>query len=179
MSILPQQSVPPLQIETVHDGIWDLQAQSPDQFTMLVFYRGLHCPICKDYLSTLKKSLDALKEQGVEAIAISSDSKERAKKAAEEWKLKGLKIGFEFPLHKANEWGLFVSGELAPSKSKEISEPPQFLEPGLFLVDAGGKLYASSVQSMPFARPPIDGIVKAVTFIREKAYPARGQAIAL
>jgi hypothetical protein len=29
---------------------------------------------------------------------------------------------------------------------------------------------------MPFARPPLDQLLKAIDFINEKGYPARGEA---
>ncbi len=177
MSLLPEQSVPSLQIETVHDGIWNLQERSPDLFTMIVFYRGLHCPVCSEYLSHLRGSLDAFQAEGVEVIAISCDSKERAEKAVKDWDLEGLIVGCEFPAHKANEWGLFVSDHI-DNKDADVEEPEQFVEPGLFLIRPDGKLYASSVQTMPFARPQFDDMLKAIQFVRKKDYPARGQAIA-
>ncbi len=37
-------------------------------------------------------------------------------------------------------------------------------------------LYAASIQSMPFARPNFDDLLKAVDFIVSKSYPPRGTA---
>lgn len=177
MDLLPEQDVPFLQIETVNDGIWQLQKNVPEQLTMIVFYRGLHCPICKEYLSSLRGHLDAFQAEGVDVIAISSDSKERAEKTVEEWELEGLPVGCEFPIEEAEEWGLFVS-EHIDNKDADVEEPEQFTEPAIFLVKPDGKLYASSIQTMPFARPKFEDILKAVQFVRENDYPARGQAIA-
>jgi len=178
MTILPRQEVLPLQIETVNDGIWTLYDQNPKHFTMIVFYRGLHCPVCKSYLRDLKVSLDALNAQGVEVIAISSDSKERAEKSVKDWDLEGLVVGYDFPTEKARDWGLFVSEQLESSKGNDVPEPKEFVEPGLFLIDSDLRLYASSIQTMPFARPPINDLVEAFKIIEEKNYPARGDSVA-
>ena len=46
MNVLkPRQPVPALDVDTLN-GSWSLAAQNPENFTMAVFYRGLHCPIC-------------------------------------------------------------------------------------------------------------------------------------
>jgi hypothetical protein len=42
----------------VHGGRWQLDAQRPARCTMMVFYRGLHCPICRAYLIELTKLVD-------------------------------------------------------------------------------------------------------------------------
>ena len=49
MNVLkPRQPVPALEVDTL-DGPWSLADQSSENFTMVVFYRGLHCPICSRY----------------------------------------------------------------------------------------------------------------------------------
>ncbi len=48
--LMPRQPVPSLDVPTVGGGTWSLSGQTPEKFTMIVFYRGLHCPICSLYL---------------------------------------------------------------------------------------------------------------------------------
>ena len=50
-----------------------------------------------------------------------------------------------------------------------------FSEPGVFLVQPDTTLYFSSVQTMPFVRPNFSEMVKALDFVIEKDYPARGE----
>ncbi len=50
------------------------------------------------------------------------------------------------------------------------------MKPGLVLVRPDGTLYAALVGSMPFARPHFSEVLKALDFIVEKDYPARGEA---
>jgi peroxiredoxin len=63
-------------------------------FTMIVFYRGLHCPVCKQYLRDLDRRVEAFQDRGVEVIAVSGDSRERAERAREEWGLERVRIGY-------------------------------------------------------------------------------------
>ena len=37
-------------------------------------------------------------------------------------------------------------------------------------------LYSAHVQSTPFARPHLDNLLTALEFVRDKDYPARGEA---
>ena len=45
-SLIPRQPVPALEVPTVGGTGWRLADQKPETFTLVVFYRGLHCPIC-------------------------------------------------------------------------------------------------------------------------------------
>ena len=56
--LTPGQSVPDLDLELTIGARFQLSKQSPENFTMLVFYRGKHCPICKRYLEELGGKLD-------------------------------------------------------------------------------------------------------------------------
>lgn len=178
MTILPNQPVPSLHIQTVEHGIIDLQREQPERFTLLVFYRGLHCPKCKEYLTQLTSLRADFTEEGTEILAVSSDSQARAQQAVTDWQLQDLRVGYEFPTDQAHDWGLFVSDKYEDNDKAPVQEPEQFIEPGLFLIRPDQTLYAASIQSMPFARPDPQEVLKALQFIREEDYPARGQAVA-
>lgn len=47
MSIKPRAPVPALSLPMVGGGQFELAQSAPKTFTLLVAYRGLHCPICK------------------------------------------------------------------------------------------------------------------------------------
>ncbi|MFN7573082.1 MAG: peroxiredoxin-like family protein [Betaproteobacteria bacterium] len=175
MSLLPRQPVPPLAVETVAHGRWVLADCRPAHFTLIVFYRGLHCPICRPYLAELNRLLPDLAQRGVEAVAISTDELERAAQAAREWKLDALPLGYGLSIGEARRWGLFISTSRGATSSGVV-EPAQFAEPGLFLVRGDGTLYFSAVQSMPFARPHIADLLPALDFVLKNDYPARGEA---
>lgn len=171
----PRMNTPDLELDTLEGGKWRLSDQSPENFTMIVAYRGLHCPICRPYLSELDRNIDEFKKRGVEVIAISGDSKERAQTAKDEWKLANTPVGYGLSMVAAREWGLYISSSRGKT-SAGVVEPDQFNEPGLFLVRPDQTLYASSIATMPFARPHFKEILAAIDFIVEKDYPARGEA---
>ena len=76
--VMPRQQAPKLEIDLVGGGTWNLADQTPENFTLVVVYRGYHCPICKNYLGDLQGKLDDFAAKGVNVIVLSSDDKERA-----------------------------------------------------------------------------------------------------
>ncbi|MDX1547440.1 MAG: peroxiredoxin-like family protein [Rhodothermales bacterium] len=166
---LPRRPAPPLSVDLVDGGTWDLHAQEPEHFTLVVFYRGLHCPICKKYLSTLNRLRDRFAERGTEVVAVSMDPEARARTAAQDWDVDALPLGYGLTETQARDWGLYLSDGV------KDGEPDRFSEPGLFLVRPDGTLYLAVVNSVPFARPPFDDLLKAIDFVLENDYPARGE----
>ena len=174
--LFPRQAVPALEVATIDGGIWRLADQAPAHFTLIAFYRGLHCPICSNYLRDLQRRLDDFAASGVGAIAVSSDEEDRAGQAKADWKLDQLTIGYGLSLDQARAWGLYISSGQGKT-STGVEEPALFSEPGLFLVRPDGTLYFGTVQTMPFARPHFADIHQAVKFVIEKNYPARGEVV--
>lgn len=170
MRIKTKQEVPNIKVPLVNDAQWSLNEQSPQHFTMVVFYRGLHCPVCKSYLEQLQKRVDDFSDKGIHILAISADSEERAKKAYEDWEVNDVPMGYDYAIEDAEKWGLYIS------KGIKSDEPERFFEPGLFLIRPDGTLYSASIQSMPFARPDFDEVLKGVSYIIKEDYPARGAA---
>jgi peroxiredoxin len=175
MALLPRKPVPVLEVDTVGGGHWSLAAQNPQNFTMVVFYRGLHCPVCRKYTGELNGMIGDFEKRGVSTVIASTDSKERAADAKEKWGLPNLTVGYGVPIDTARKWGLYISTSRGMT-SAGVEEPPLFAEPGLFLVKPDGTLYWGSVSTMPFARPHFNEIAQAIDFALSKNYPARGEA---
>ena len=51
--LMPRQPVPALLVPTLAHGAFTLADDGAPNFTLVVFYRGLHCPICLKYLLEL------------------------------------------------------------------------------------------------------------------------------
>jgi peroxiredoxin len=175
--LVPRQPVPALQVPTLAHGAYALAADAPQNFTLLVFYRGLHCPICLKYLLELGRLLPEFEKRGVNVVAVSSDTRERAQAMADKLKAPALRIGYDLPLPVARAYGLYVSASIGKT-SVGVEEPALFSEPGVFLVRPDGTLYYGSVQTMPFARPHFDELLAALDFALPKNYPARGEVAA-
>lgn len=166
----PQARAPELAVETLGDGGFRLSDRHPERFTMVVFYRGVHCPVCTKYVGELAHRVGEFRERGVEVIAVSGDSRERAERAQGEWDLGDLEVGYGLSTEAMREWGLFVSRGITDE------EPGEFSEPGLFLIDSEGAIFYEGINSMAFGRPPLEEMRDAVDFVGDNDYPARGEA---
>ncbi|WP_368186456.1 peroxiredoxin-like family protein [Aestuariibius sp. HNIBRBA575] len=172
--LLPRQKTPDLALPTLDHGSFDLSSEATERGTIICFYRGLHCPICANYLTELEKKVDAFAERGVSVIAVSSDGEERTRAMADKISATKLRFGYDLSLEKAREWGLYISTSRGKT-SIGIEEPALFSEPGLFMVTPEQTLYYGSVQTMPFVRPHFSELVGALDFAIANDYPARGE----
>jgi peroxiredoxin len=170
MTVKPRQPAPALKVKLLDGNTWSLSDAKPQTFEMIVVYRGLHCPICKTYLGELEAKLPEFSKRGVEVIAISTDSQERAERAKTEWGLNNLRVGYDLSIANAREWELYISTAIREG------EPPEFSEPGLFLVKPDGALFFSSRGSAPWGRPPLDQMLRGIDVAVERKMPARGEA---
>lgn len=170
----PRQAAPALQVPTLAGTSFELASEKPARFTLVAFYRGLHCPICANYLKELERLTPAFAERGVTTIAISADDLARAQAMAEKIGASQLRIGYGLPLDVARQWGLYLSSGRGKT-SIGIEEPALFSEPGVFLLRPDQTIYYLSVQSMPFVRPNFAEMVQALDFVIKNNYPARGE----
>jgi peroxiredoxin len=168
--LIPTQSVPDFTVPMTDGGQFQLSQRAGDNFTLLLFYRGLHCPICKGQLRDLQKKLNDFAERGVTCVAISMDDQKRAEQSASNWGIDELMLGYGLTEATARELGLYLSAGRPDS-----SEPDLFSEPALFLVRPDQTLYFASVQSMPFTRPPLDQLMMGIDYALANDYPARGE----
>jgi peroxiredoxin len=166
--LVPGQPAPELIAPLIDGGLWRLHDQTPRCFLLVVVYRGHHCGACRKSLEAWNAHAGALEKMGVEAVFVSADSRDRALASRTEWDVPDLTLAYGWDLAQARRWGLYVSDAI-----KE-SEPDQFLEPALFVLDPDFKIYSVNVQSNQFARPHAADVVAALEFIIEKDYPPRG-----
>ncbi|MEO2069748.1 MAG: peroxiredoxin-like family protein [Zunongwangia sp.] len=169
-NVLPRKDAPQLSVQTTKGVRWNLEDEKPENFTMLVFYRGIHCPVCKKYLTELNSKISEFDERGIDVVCISANTEELAKKTVESWDIDKLNIAYGLLTEDARKWDLYISEGI------NDKEPEVFFEPGLFLIKPDNTVYAASIQSMPFARPNFDEVLKAIDFVLDKNYPARGEA---
>ncbi len=178
--VLPRQPAPDLECVLAGSGgaRFSLVDETPETFTLVVFYRGYHCPICRSQLKELEANLPEFEKRGVSVVALSSDLEVRAEKTKAEWNLPHLRVGYGLDLDMARRWGLYVSAGRGAT-SVGVEEPALFSEPGVFLIRPDHTVYFVSVQSMPFARPHVADILKAIDVVVARSYPARGEVTSL
>jgi len=167
---IPGTQAPELSLKTHASGDFDLQRDAPENGTILVFFRGLHCPICMRQLADLERHLDGFAAKGLRVAAISGDGAEKTAKTAEKAGVSNLMLGHSMSLASArDDWGLYIS-----EGRENTAEPDFFHEPGLFWVRQDGTVWLSSVQTMPFVRPATADLLKGLTYILDNSYPLRG-----
>ncbi|MGB3798130.1 MAG: peroxiredoxin-like family protein [Alteraurantiacibacter sp.] len=165
----PGTTAPDLDLPLTIDARFVLSDQTPANFTMLVFYRGKHCPICKNYLEELGGRLSDFTDRGINVFAISMDSEERAMVSDSEWETHDLPLAHDLSEQQARGWGLYIS-----EKREGSEEPEMFSEPGLFLLRPDRSIFFAVTQSAPFTRPSLDELLKGIDFAIDKDYPTRG-----
>lgn len=173
-ALLPRHPVPALNVALTTGDRFVLGAAPGERFDLLVFYRGLHCPICAKYLMELERLAPEFATRGVQVVAISSDDEQRGREMAEKVKADGVRFGYGLSLKSARQWGLYISASRGKT-SIGIEEPALFSEPGVFIVRPDGSLYYGAVQTMPFARPQFHDLLGAIDFAIARDYPARGE----
>lgn len=159
---------PAFSLKTLDNDTVVVGRPASNKWQMLVIYRGLHCPICKKYLSQLNDMHDDFAKMNVQLIAISTDPEDKARKFSAESAL-DFTVAYGLAIEQARSLGLYIS---TPLNSKETDQP--FAEPGLFLIRPDGGLHFAEVASAPFCRPDLDIIKMGIAHIQEKDYPARG-----
>jgi peroxiredoxin len=150
--------------------VFRLADAAPRLFTMLVFNRGLHCPVCRAQLSELDRRFDELAEKGIDVVSISGENESRARQMRGEWKIDKVPLAYGLSESQMREWGLFVSHGI------NADEPAVFNEPALFLISPNGSVYYESILSMPVGRPRLDDLLGGIDWWTAHDYPARGGA---
>jgi peroxiredoxin len=168
--VRPRQAAPELTVPLLDGGTYRLADRHPERFTLVVFNRGLHCPVCRAQLRELDRRLDELTERGVEVVSVSGETRERARRMHDEWKLERLPIAYGLTEDQMRAWGLFISRGIGDD------EPALFNEPALFLIDPVGSVYYEAILSAAVGRPRLDDLLGGIDYWVSTGSPARGEA---
>lgn len=170
-TLLPDSQAPELSLPLVGGGFWALSQQIPKNFTMVIFYRGIHCPVCKNYLGKLNSMMDQIKELGFSVVVASMDTQKKAEQTKEDWGLDKVDVAYGLDLQTAKKWGLYISTSIKETESNV------FCEPGLMWIKKDGRLYLINISNMPWGRPDLEELMPKAKFAVENGYPARGTNI--
>ncbi len=135
----------------------------------LVFvYRGIHCPICRQYLADLEPKLAEFDTIDISVCAVSADTEAKARKLKADLGI-SVPIGYGLSIEQMQRLGLYISH---PRSDKETDRP--FAEPGLFLINPDGQLHMVDISNAPFLRPELDRLPDRIKYVLENDYPIRG-----
>ena len=177
MRVIPGDTMPAIDARLAGGGKWALASEKSDKLTLLAFYRGIFCPICRTWLADLDRLAPQFEKRGVSVIALSCDRKDGAERAIAEWGLKNLRVGYKLDVEDARRAGIYISEGRGVHSATGLKEPMLFTEPAILLVRPEGELYAAWIQSAPYARVNLAEILAAVDEFIAKGIPEpRGSA---
>lgn len=139
-----------------------------ENWTLLVVYRGKHCPRCKKYLNILDGMRDQWNAAGFDVVVVSADPKEKAEADQAEF-------GWEFDLaygldeEQMTTLGLYVTEPLSPAETDR-----RFAEPGTYVIRPDGSILLTSISNGPSARPDLTELLDGMIFTKENDRPPRG-----
>lgn len=173
MPVKPREKAPALDLPLSNrEGTVEQLPDGGGRFTLVVFFRGLHCPVCHKQLEEVQSRLGELAEAGItRVVAVSAETEQRSARLVEKWGIDELPVAYGLDVAAAQEqWGLYAS------RGIKDGEPDLFTEPGMAIVEnSDSSVLWLSVQSMPWGRPRVESLIKGVTFVQEEGYPARGE----
>lgn len=154
-------------------GGGEIELASPhgeNDWQLVVVYRGKHCPLCTRYLTELSALNNEFKKLGVKVVAVSGDPEEKTSAHMESIG-PTFPVGYGLGIDQMKALGLYISHPRSP---QETDRP--FAEPGIFVINAGGKVQVTDISNAPFARPDLETLHSGLAFIRDPAnnYPIRG-----
>jgi len=143
--------------------------EAKDRWTLLIVYRGKHCPRCKRYLNKLNAALDSWTEI-MDVVVVSADTKEKAMADKEEFSWK-FDLGYGLTETQMRSLGLYVSEPLSEAETTGL-----FAEPGTFAIRPDGSLMLVDISNGPASRPDLDELLDGMKFNIENDRPVRGTA---
>lgn len=139
-----------------------------DNWTLVVVYRGQHCPRCKKYLNTLNNILGAWHGAGFDVAVVSADPE--AKAAADQaefgW---GFDLGYDLTPAQMEQLGLYMTQPLSDAETNRV-----FAEPGIFVIRPDGSLLLIAISNGPSARPDLAELLDGMIFTKANNRPPRG-----
>lgn len=158
---------PTISLPVLNGGLRSLsKPRNGFDWMLTIVYRGKHCPLCTNFLKELNAVLPDLVQLGVDVLAVSADSKNRASAHMAEIS-PAFDVAYDLTVVQMQSLGLYVSG---PRNGIDVEAP--FAEPGLFVINEDGALQIVDISNVPFARPSLEWVVKGLQFLRGRTETA-------
>jgi len=159
---------PITQVDRNGGGQITLGQPEAGDWQLIFVYRGIHCPICRDYLTALEPKLAEFAGMGIEVVTVSADTAAKAHKLASDLSLT-VPVGYGLTIEQMTSLGLYISDPRSP---QETDRP--FAEPGLFLINPEGNLHMVDISNAPFLRPELGPLPGRIKYVLDNDYPIRG-----
>jgi len=141
-----------------------------ENWTLLVVYRGKHCPRCKKYLNILNNMREQWADAGFDIAVISSDPIDKAQADKNEFGW-SFDLGYDLNEDQMTTLGLYISDPLSASETDR-----RFAEPGVFVIRPDGSQLLIAISNGPSARPDLVELLDGMIFTKNNDRPPRGLA---
>ena len=162
-------AMPQMKLAKVGGGTAEIGGKR-DKWQLVVVYRGLHCPLCKRYLTTLNSLVEGFHGINTEVVAVSADPQEKAETEKKELEL-GFDIAYDLSEDQMRTLGLYISDPRSPQETDR-----RFAEPGIFIVNPEGNAQVIELSNAPFARPDLNALLNGLKVTQERGFGPRGTA---
>ena len=164
------QPIPQLSFNLVGGGSMTI-GQAVDHWTMLIIYRGKHCPRCKKYLKILESMQADYLDAGIKVVALSADTQERASADVSEFGWT-FPVGYGLTETDMRRLGVYITEPLSPDEA-----PARFSEPGIFCLKPDAEIQIVAISNGPAARPDLNELLDGLKFNITNNRPTRGTVI--
>lgn len=139
-----------------------------ENYSLVIVYRGKHCPRCKSYLNILNGMRADWEDLGVELAVISADSKEKAEADVQEFGWE-FDVGYGLTQSQMEELCLYITSPISAAEADG-----NFAEPGVYLVKPSGQVQIVAISNGPAARPDLSVLLDGARFNITNDRPTRG-----
>lgn len=139
-----------------------------ENWSLIVVYRGKHCPRCKKYLNTLNDMRQAWADAGFEIMVVSADPVEKAQADLDAFGW-DFDLGYDLSEDQMAALGLYVTEPLSDAETDR-----RFAEPGVFVIRPDGSVLLVAISNGPSARPDLEELLDGMIFTKNNNRPPRG-----
>lgn len=141
-----------------------------ENWSLVVVYRGKHCPRCKKYLNILNDMRQDWYDAGFDIAVVSADPMDKAQADQDSFGWQ-FDLGYDLSTDQMAALGLYVSDPLSETETDR-----RFAEPGTFVIRPDGSLLLIAISNGPSARPDLSELLDGMIFTKDNNRPPRGTA---
>ncbi|MFK7997238.1 MAG: peroxiredoxin family protein [Granulosicoccus sp.] len=165
--IKPADPFPPIEF-TMMSGETERLSDNNGRWTVLIVYRGDHCPRCKTYIARLHELADGYAEREVDLRLASMDPEHIARRTIDEngW---NLPVAHSLSVEQCQTLALYLTDH---EPGAELTGP--YAEPGLYLINPEGLTQVIATSNSPSVRPDLDVVLDGIIGTQDRNLPIRG-----
>ena len=165
--IKPADPFPPIDFKMMSGGTQRL-SDNKGRWSVLIVYRGDHCPRCKTYVARLHELAAGYAEREVDLMLASMDPENIARRTMDEngWT---LPVAHSLSVEECQQLAVYLTDH---EDGSELSGP--YAEPGLYLINPEGLTQVIATSNSPSVRPDLEVVLDGIIGTQDRNLPIRG-----